>query len=504
MLKIKLLLVSLFALALTACGGGGSSTASVGTFADAGLVSGLQYQTATQSGVTDADGKFNYLLGETVTFKIGNIVLGQAIAGPALNTFSLVGIAPPLTSLGLMNKTPNGKLFQKAINISVFLQTLDADANPQNGIAIPTQAIDLAANTSINFNQQLYEFFSSFALRQYIGRSRVIGLWGGSRAIVLSGYATNQLYAGLKLNPTLFATSRSENFTPSGAIDESSTKIHDANGNLIESKYFNGRDVLHSRYTYTYDVNGNKIEEKYFNGSDVLEGRSTSTYDANGNLIESKYFDGSDVLQSRSTSTYDANGNLIESKYFDGSDVLEGRSTSTYDAKGNLIETKYFDGSDVLQSRYTSTYDANGNLIDYKNFNGSDVLDGRSTSTYDAKGNLIETKYFDGSDVLERRSTSTYDANGNLIESKYFDGRDVLQSRYTSTYDVNGNEIESKYFVGSDVLQWLHASTYDSNGNLIELKYFNGSDVLQSRTLNAVSPISGWANILTVSFFGPK
>ncbi len=121
MLKIKLLLISLLALALTACGGGGgSSTASVGTFADAGLVSGLQYQTATKSGVTDADGKFNYLPGETVTFKIGNIVLGQAIAGPALNTFSLVGIAPPLTSLGAINKTPNGKLFQKAINYRFF------------------------------------------------------------------------------------------------------------------------------------------------------------------------------------------------------------------------------------------------------------------------------------------------------------------------------------------------------------------------------------------------
>ena len=125
------------AVMLASCGGGGgsSSTVSVGTFTDAGLVSGLQYQTATQSGVTDANGKFNYLPSETVTFKIGNIVLGQAIAGPELNTFSLVGIAPPLTSLGVMNKTPNGKLFQKAINISVFLQTLDADACPSsNGL----------------------------------------------------------------------------------------------------------------------------------------------------------------------------------------------------------------------------------------------------------------------------------------------------------------------------------------------------------------------------------
>ena len=401
MLKIKLLLVSLFALALAACGGSGSSsTVSVGTFTDAGLVSGLQYQTATQSGVTDADGKFNYLPGETITFKIGNIVLGKAIAGPALNTFSLVGIAPPLTSLGVMNKTPNGKLFQKAINISVFLQTLDADANPQNGISIPSQAIELAANTTLNFNQQLYEFSFSFSLRQYIERSRAAGLWGGSRAIVLSSYATNQLYAGLKLTPTLFATTRSESFTSSGAIDGSSTNIYDANGNRIEEKSFDGSDVLQWRYTYTYDVKGNQIESKTFNDSDVFQLRYTYTYDANGNQIESKEINGSDVLQWRYASTYDANGNQIESKSFNESDVFQGR--------------------------------------------------------------------------------------------------------YTSTFDANGYQIESKDFNGSDVMQWRYTSTYDSNGNLIESKTFNGSDVLQSRTLNVVSPISGWLNILTFSFFGPR
>ena len=176
MSKIKLVLVLAFTLALAACGGGSSSTSSntvsVGTFTDAGLVSGLQYQTATQSGRTDANGKFNYLPGETVTFKIGNIILGQAAGGSVLNTFSLVGIAPPLTSLGVVNKTPSAKLFQQAINISVLLQTLDEDANPQNGIAIPTQVIELAANTTLDFNQQLWQFLRSFPLQQLMARSR--------------------------------------------------------------------------------------------------------------------------------------------------------------------------------------------------------------------------------------------------------------------------------------------------------------------------------------------
>jgi len=304
MFKKTVLLLSVMVLA--ACGGGSgtsSNSVSVGTFTDAGVVSGLQYRTATQSGVTDSNGNFLYMSGETVTFSIGNIVLGQVAASPTLNTFALVGMTPPLTSLGVTNKTPQARLFQRAINISVLLQTLDDDSNPTNGIAIPSQSIELAANTTLNFNKQLYEFSSSFALRQYIGGSRVAGLWGGSRAIVLSGYATNRLYAGLGLSPSLFAISKYESFTASGVANGSSTLIYDSNGNQIESKDYNGSDVLQWRYTRAYDANGNQIESRDYNGSDVLQSRYTQTYDANGNLIESKSFDGSDILVDRTVYT---------------------------------------------------------------------------------------------------------------------------------------------------------------------------------------------------------
>jgi hypothetical protein len=187
MLKIKLILALTFILALAACGGGSSSsssnTVSTGIFTDAGPVSGMQYQTATQSGVTDSNGQYSYLPGETITFKVGNIVLGQAVAGSAMNAFTLVGMTPPLTSLGVTTNAPNGRLFQQAINISLFLQTLDTDTNPQNGIAISSQAIELAASTTINFNQKYQVFSDSFALKQYIARLRAAGLWGGTRQL---------------------------------------------------------------------------------------------------------------------------------------------------------------------------------------------------------------------------------------------------------------------------------------------------------------------------------
>lgn len=177
--SLRFLLVSIISLLLVACSGSSSSDQPVGVLSDAGTVSGVQYRTATQSGTTDSGGKFLYNPGETVTFFIGNIVIGQALASPALNTFDLVGISPPLSGLGIPNKTPQSLLFQKAINISTLLQTLDDDANPANGISIPKEAASIASTATINFSQSSIDFQDTFALRQFISRCRTAGLWGG-------------------------------------------------------------------------------------------------------------------------------------------------------------------------------------------------------------------------------------------------------------------------------------------------------------------------------------
>ena len=52
--------------------GGGAAAVLTGRFVDS-AVSGLQYATASQSGVTDANGSFSYLAGEQVMFSIGDI-----------------------------------------------------------------------------------------------------------------------------------------------------------------------------------------------------------------------------------------------------------------------------------------------------------------------------------------------------------------------------------------------------------------------------------------------
>jgi hypothetical protein len=131
-------------LALTGCGGGGGSSSSgepatptqsassqnsavqssqqvqQGQFVDS-AVSGLWYETETQSGFTDENGFFNFLAGETVSFYLGQTLLGSVDAK------SLV------TPLDMLTDEDHPDKLQNMLRI---LQSLDADADTSNGIAL--------------------------------------------------------------------------------------------------------------------------------------------------------------------------------------------------------------------------------------------------------------------------------------------------------------------------------------------------------------------------------
>lgn len=111
-------------------GCGGSSDGTQGQFVD-GPVAGLTYTTTGgASGTTDANGTFNYNKGspaDTVTFKAGPITLGTATAAAVLTPMDLVTGAV-VTDARVLNRLQ-------------LLQTLDADADVDNGIALSTTLV---------------------------------------------------------------------------------------------------------------------------------------------------------------------------------------------------------------------------------------------------------------------------------------------------------------------------------------------------------------------------
>ncbi|WP_374571832.1 hypothetical protein [Acinetobacter sp.] len=153
-MKRTILVLSLAAL-LTACGGSsddGSSSGSpqpttkTGVLSD-GPVSGVKYISrnaqgnTTHEGTTSASeteaekGLFQYEDGDTISFYVGGVKIGETAAR---------AIITPLELYDDTNETAR-------INLMIFLQSLDADQDHTNGIEISQATVDALADKTIDF-----------------------------------------------------------------------------------------------------------------------------------------------------------------------------------------------------------------------------------------------------------------------------------------------------------------------------------------------------------------
>lgn len=158
-----------FAMLLSACGGGGDDAAPSPTpipspgptpeptpepsaqptatpepvmtaFGTLSGIEGLGYVSGEVTGITDASGTFEYESGQNITFTIGDILIGVSGSGDTLTLADLAETGAIET------------------NLSRFLEVLDDDDNPENGILIIAAVRELAAGESIDFDQSTTAF----------------------------------------------------------------------------------------------------------------------------------------------------------------------------------------------------------------------------------------------------------------------------------------------------------------------------------------------------------
>ena len=129
--------------------GSGSKPANLvqGAFIDS-PVEGLYYQTATHMGITDAQGRFQCIEGEMITFMLGDIMLGQTMADE---------IITPMDFLD-ESAVPYDVTNPMITNMGRFLQSLDADGDPENGITITDRVIQEISGRMIDFHQGIEDF----------------------------------------------------------------------------------------------------------------------------------------------------------------------------------------------------------------------------------------------------------------------------------------------------------------------------------------------------------
>jgi hypothetical protein len=117
-------------------------------------VKGLIYKTPSTQGMTNKEGEFKYFPGEDITFSVGDIELGTALAREMMTPCDLSPVSfEPGDDLSVITT-------KEVTNIARFIQTLDEDGNVENGITISNQTSKLIKNGDydINFDQPENKF----------------------------------------------------------------------------------------------------------------------------------------------------------------------------------------------------------------------------------------------------------------------------------------------------------------------------------------------------------
>ena len=153
-----------------------------------GPVEGLEYRSSIYTGITDPKGSFSFAPGESVTFFIGNVMLGKVPAKPIMSPLDLVADAVD-------------ENHQAVINIARFLLFLDIDDNFDNGIYISSEVRSaLASAQYINFNQTAEDFINDLNLKALV-KELNSSITHRERAISEEAEAAECLRAIFKLYP---------------------------------------------------------------------------------------------------------------------------------------------------------------------------------------------------------------------------------------------------------------------------------------------------------------
>ncbi|MFT4541406.1 MAG: hypothetical protein ACI835_003867 [Planctomycetota bacterium] len=159
-------------------GGGGDGATLEGLFIDS-AVGGMFYESGDLSGLTDSAGTFEFEEGENVQFSIGGIEL-PLVAGDIV-----------LTPLQLVDDADD-HLDPTVTNVARFLQTIDDDQDPSNGITISAAVRAGAADMSLDFETSIADFAVDPNVTNAISVLTFITS-AGERALVSASSAQNHL-----------------------------------------------------------------------------------------------------------------------------------------------------------------------------------------------------------------------------------------------------------------------------------------------------------------------
>ena len=500
-----------FILLLFACSRNDDSGPTVTGVLFDSAVQGVDYVcSGGRQGTTNAAGEFTCGEGDRVAFSLGNVDLGAAPAAARVTVFDLAGAVQPDSRqlqeyignpLGdgswVDNVIANGDVpLHRTLNLALFLQTLDADRDPENGIEITadTRVHLKAATYRLNFAQSQIVFTNRLrkVLTQAgIPRSPCQAL-AVVRHLVNSGVIPGpfqrpvnydiQLSQGDTLSLS-FGYDSSGNLNRveednyiDGSIDYFNEYNFNAQGNLTFHRRYNDQGSVDDLDSYTYDDGGNLTRYELDHTLDGTIGAlGVYTCDVNGNQIRTERdYDGDGKNDRVEVATFDANGNRLWLETdWDGDGTADMRESYSYDAQGNQTEILTdFDADGVVDMAESISYNTDGNpMSEGVDTDMDGTVDWTDTWVYDADGKvtgiLIDAN---GDGTIDATESYAYDSAGRLIHFESVPAGGSVTLSLTNAYDPDGGMIRrSEWDADLDgTIDTVVVKTYDAQGNLLE------------------------------------
>ena len=468
-------------------------------------VAGVAYTTPTQAGVTGLDGSFQYTPGERVRFAIGATELGEVAGGPTVTPFDLAG-SPVLRGIRIAwALRDEDDPFQRVINLTVLLQSLDRDGLPGNGIVITRGVAELLAQVQLAVRQRVEEFgdpgseggtmlvaqdwerfFVDPTLRHLLGRANRGQRFSAPHGLAQPAIAIPRLYQALGIDPGLYALSYSQTGNPQDG-ENWARYSYDSGGRLFEHEISGFGGGIE---TWQYNERG-QVTLHQQDADEVDHHLTTvSSYDGRGNLthVETQYGgnnSGGAGYRLELDRRYDRDG--VESGEENVRAAEEGSETEVethshdYDNRGRLVrhisgsEFAYSDGSSFHSVDYFDyRYDSQGNLRYYASAQDVHDVDGVPENTsswwYDKAGRVTRAEWTSAmvpdpqAEPMHWVRTWQYDTRGKV--ARYRAGDETWRFRYR--YDDAGRTVQREQVLDAsgavvEVVTW----GYDDSGRVV-------------------------------------
>ncbi|WP_428739699.1 hypothetical protein [Sulfurimonas sp.] len=447
-MKIQLFSTAIIAstLILTGCGGSSSSdgettaTTTTGQFIDS-AVSGLIFKCSSgNSGITDVSGHFTCNTGDSVEFSINGFVIGSASAGDFITPQTLF---------------PNNT--QAQTNLAQFLQTLDSDGNPENGITIDSQSQEaqgLNANLTVDFTQVGFDS----VMTSYIGKTLV-----------------DEANATAHLNLSL------QNLA-NGAGEVNGYSLVAIVNNAADSSCHRDVEATYDGFAdYEAFVNaGGSLNVEYFGAT----AKQCSQYNAAGYCIEQAIPEG--VSGS-------GNGSCVTVVTFPDSVISNENNTTDTNTSNTVDENPTVNPDEISYEEFTTSYEPLTNLRSDNVYISASVSYVSNTPEYTAINNLYDSTdaqeinfgvYYTiggGNNLYEVTKTTVTISSDNpytpevTLQKEYTDSNGFAQDLGTKTYTEinnllagNGTEIKFSKSLANSALQQIYSDygmdiSFDAN-----------------------------------------